>query len=181
MARKSSAKPAASSRPTRRKGDRHYDAPDGSVWDSLFEYKVYLRLADEDGIRTRRTVPGSGDTFIYFDRPRSAICRNCGSDQVVQQRSYTPDLFCDPVQHSVQDRLDRDTWVEAKGYLRGHDRRLLRCFVKERPDVNLWIIFQRDYYVTKPTAKRPGGLRITEWAAKYLKGTRVSVWPNIFA
>jgi len=160
--------------PSRNRNDYRYTAEDGSVWDSKYEHAVYTNLLAQN-ILVDRGRRGPIDTFPYFQYTKSGLCRDCGSTKVGKQRSYTPDLFRHTVRPESENSRDQGYWIEVKGYIRAPERSLLRSFVKERPDVDLRFIFQRDFYVTKPTAKRPDGLRITTWALRFLQARSI-VW-----
>jgi hypothetical protein len=138
-----------------------FRAPDGSEWDSKFEWQVYdVYLRDPvSGRKIRRTVKGSGDTLAYTVPVRNATCDSCGQAKVSKHRSYTPDIFHDGAGDAG---LKGSYLIETKGYLRAAERSLLRAFCKARPDIDLRIIYQRDFPVNK-------GLSITQWTAKYLK------------
>lgn len=153
----------AGARVTSKKRDMRWVASDGVVWASRFEYEVYdgLRRA---GLNVRKTT--EQDSIRYTHVVRQGACTVCGSDKVVTNRSYTPDLFV-----SSGSATDADNaggyYIEAKGYLRGPQRSLLRSVRKERPDVDLRLVVQRDYKVGKST--------LVGWATKYLK-VKTHVW-----
>ncbi len=159
--------------PGRRVGTKRRDmrwlAPDGTEWDSKFEYEIFLTY-QKAGMHVRRTT--EQDSLLFTRPVRNGACTECCSSEVVSRHTYTPDLF-------VSDAIDRRQgpesalptagyYIEAKGYLRAEQRSLLRALRKARPDVDLRVIVQRDYKVTK-------SLTITEWVRKYLRA-RVAVW-----
>lgn len=142
-----------------KRSDTRWEAPDGTIWASKFEYEVFDRLRGT--VNVRRTVEGA-DTFKYATHLRQGVCHACGSPNVGQERAYTPDLLVTP-QHG-----GAGFYVDVKGYIRKERRSLLRAFVLERPDVPLRLIVQRDYPVSAKAS-------LVEWAGKYLK-IPVHVW-----
>lgn len=143
--------------------------PDGTVWASKFEYEVFATLR-EKGYAVTKTSPE--DSLPYASDVKQGRCLECGSKRVVQERSYTPDLFVHTSPSAgggVQDsgRIRTGYYIEAKGYLRADRRKLLRCFRKANPDVDLRLVAQRDYKVGKGT--------LSSWAVKYLK-VPVHIW-----
>jgi len=100
-------------------------------------------------------------------------CGDCGSTEVGQQRTYTPDLYVDP------DHTKRKTigyYIEAKGYLRAKERALLRAFYKAHPDSAVRFLLQRDFpsgAKSKVTGKRSS---ITQWFRKFLPNAKVEIW-----
>lgn len=142
---------------TKRK-DMRFRSPDGQEWDSRFEWQVfdvYVRA----GWKVRRTAKGSSDTLSYVLPVRAATCLGCGSSEIGQQRKYTPDVFCDgsPVGGKAG-----EYFIEVKGYLRAAQRSLLRAFCKARKDVDLRIIYQRDFPISAKST-------ISQWTARFLK------------
>lgn len=95
-------------------------------------------------------------TVSYTSSFPHGYCGDCKSDNVIQDRTFTPDLVLPGYV------------IEAKGYLRADRRKLLRDMRKCLPDYPLRFILERDY---KATAK----LKLSEWIAKYLK-CPVIVW-----
>ena len=165
------AKPAT---PGRRVGtkdrDMRWEAPGGVVWSSRYEYELFLQLK-EQGYNVRKT--DEKDSLSYTSPVRGGRCLQCSSGKVVQEHVYTPDLSVGEQSPSAKPGSkdgNRDYCIEAKGYLRGPRRALLRHFRKARPGVDLRLVVQRDYRVSAKAT-------ITEWATKYLK-VPVVVWPG---
>lgn len=147
--------------------DMRWMGPDGSVWDSRFEYEVYSGLVKQ-GLNVRRTTPD--DSIPYTHAVRGGLCTVCASNKVVTERSYTPDFFVytdTALDRNTGSGVDKGYFIEAKGYLRADRRSLLRSLRKARPDIDLRLVAQRDYKVGKST--------LTGWASKYLK-VPVAVW-----
>lgn len=150
-----------------KKRDMRWQDPDGNIWASKFEYGIYAALK-EQGYDVFKT--GEQDSLRYTSDVRSGLCLECGARRVVQERTYTPDLFVHSrteANRSVRLEDRRGYYLEAKGYLRADRRRLLREFRKANPNIDLRLVAQRDYKVGKGT--------LTSWATKYLK-VPVHVW-----
>jgi len=148
-----------------KRSDHRWRAPDGTVWDSKFEWRVYddLRRA---GIAVRKC--SERDSISYSTKVRSGRCVACGGGTVVQDRSYTPDL------HVWQGPGDGDgIWLEVKGHMQPSRRSQLREVVKQNPELDLrFILYSAN---TKATKK----LRLWEYIEKYLKRP-VIVWQGEF-
>jgi hypothetical protein len=143
-----------------KKRDMRWKAPDGEIWASRFEYEVYCGFVSS-GLAVRR-ARSPQDSFSYDDPVRSARCVECGGGRVVKTRKYTPDLFVRTAPSGVAAREAEGYYVEAKGFIRPGSRRVLRSFRAARPDVDLRIVVQRDYKVTR-------SMTLTQWIARYLK------------
>jgi hypothetical protein len=143
-----------------KKSDMRWQAPDGTVWASRFEYAVYSTLL-EKGYDVRKT--GEQDRMAYTSTVNSGRCRKCGSTCVVEERTYTPDLFIVPRGGPAT----AGYYLEAKGYLRSERRSLLRAFRKTGPACDLRLVVQRDYKIGKST--------LVGWAERLLK-VPVTIW-----
>ena len=74
----------------------------------------------------------------------------CGSDEVVQNRIYTPDLFVD--HDPTWKGAKRDGYfIECKGYWPAEKRSLLRQVVEQNEGLDLRVLFAK---VAKLTPKR---------------------------
>lgn len=149
-----------------------WEAPDGTVWASKFEFEVFLGY-QRAGIKVRKTT--EHDSVRYTRPVRGGVCTKCTAREVVSEHRYTPDLLV--VQETPGGAAEQvaeagDYCLEAKGYLRAERRSLLRALCKERRDLRLRLLVQRDYRVTK-------SLTLTEWARKYLR-IPVAVWTGQF-
>jgi hypothetical protein len=165
--------PTLGTRVGHKRSDMRWLAPDGVEWSSKFEYEVYA-AAKLAGVRVRkcqRGKPGESgsDTFEYGHSPgRGLKCRVCGSDQVSQSRSYTPDLLHDPEvlparsEQVYSPGRSEHYYVDVKGYMRANKRSLLRSFCKARQDIALRVILQRDYRLSKTAT-------ISQWLSKTLR------------
>jgi hypothetical protein len=153
-----------------KRSDRHWTDPEGGTWDSRYEYLVW-RAASTAKVNIRRTT--KSDTFSFVLPIKRGKCGACGSDQVGQQRTYTPDF------HVTADNPKHETefyYIEAKGYLRPKERSLLRAFYKTNQDAPVRYLLQADFPAgarSKRTGKRSS---ITEWFSKFLPKAKVAVW-----
>jgi hypothetical protein len=147
-----------------KRADRRWKAPDGTVWASKFEWKVYEGLR-KAGVTVRKC--DSRDTVRYIERKRNGRCLECGSNSVVQDRTYTPDLF---VSTPREESPLSGYYIEAKGYFRADKRQLFRCLVASNKNYAIRVILERDGWVTK------GKTKYTDYFARYLKKTPVHVW-----
>lgn len=135
--------------------DYRYTDEHGETWDSKFEARVFNELrapAVRLGLTLRRCVK-PGDSVAYTTAIRGANCVECGSHEVVQRRTYTPDVHvCGS---------GREIWIEAKGYFDATKRACLRSLVKQAPDFDVRIVLAADHKAGKGT--------ITEYITKYMK------------
>lgn len=153
---------------TKRSDFRWLDA-DGTVWASKFEYTVYKALKDA-GVNVRKTT--EEDSVPYQSTFTHAYCAGCQSTNVVQDRTFTPDLFVVLQAQPGRSELHGQGYsAEVKGYLRADRRKLLRDLRRAKPLHDLRFIIERDY---KVTAK----LSLSQWITKYLK-CPVITWKGI--
>jgi hypothetical protein len=165
--RKAKPPPIAGERVGTKRSDMRWQSPDGSVWASRFEYAVYSALKDK-GYDVRKTT--EQDRMAYTSPVVNGKCTVCAADRVVTERHYTPDLFVVSRSGTTADPEDpsrRGYYIEAKGYLRGDRRSLLRAFRKSGPNCDLRMVVQRDYKVGKST--------LVGWATRLLK-VPVTIW-----
>ena len=147
-----------------KRSDRRWKAPDGTIWASKFEYTVYDTLLSAD-FDVRKC--GHDDTISYVEPRRNSRCVECGSDKVVQDRTYTPDLCM----YQETQRGDRPIYnIETKGYFRAERRKLFREMVKSNPTYPIVVILERNGWVTK------GKSRYLDYFKRYLKTVPVFVW-----
>jgi hypothetical protein len=151
-----------------KRSDRHWTAPDGELWDSRYEYLVYIKHRQE-GINIQRC--DKRDSFSFTLPIRGGSCRSCGSVEVGQRRTFTPDfrVVSEDREHPVV-----EYYIEAKGYIRAKERSLLRHFNKEYPDTDVRFILQNNHRVTKPSKTSEG--RLVDWFNKFMKGKKHYVW-----
>ena len=102
--------------------------------------------------------------LVYETPVNRGKCNVCGAGrpEVVQQRSYTPDIH-----------LANGIIVEAKGKFIASKRELMRNVVKCHPQVDLRFVFMRDNWLVARTKKR----RYSDWAralgVKFVIGTSI--------
>lgn len=130
---------------SKKRNDKRWQTEDGSVFASKLEAVVFEKLRQSELVDVRRCSAGEGDTFDYTTPVRSGSCGSCGSDRIVQRRTYTPDLCLTP-RGSSRDGPRR--YLEIKGYFPGPKRSLLRAFLKERPEIDLRLVLERDQRAT---------------------------------
>lgn len=91
---------------------------------------------------------------ISYNEPvTNGACRACGSGEVIQRRSYTPDIYLP----------SSDTWVECKGYFRQQNRKLMRAFIDGNPQLDLRFMFSADGWLA-PKSKAKNKRRYSDWA-----------------
>jgi len=147
-----------------KRNDRRWEAEDGEVWPSKFEWEVYTSLK-ATGRNVRRCT--SADTISYSEPRPNVSCLECGGSQCAQNRTYTPDLFLLPEAATS----DSDGYyIEVKGYFRDEKRKLFRCLRKVRPDIDLRVIFASDHWVNRPKT------RLSHYFDRYLKNTPYCFW-----
>lgn len=155
-----------------KRSDYRFRAPDGTEWDSRFEWQVTNGLV-KMGYPVEKCTKGGDHTVSYIQRVRGGTCAACGSNLVGKRRTYTPDLFHDPDCATGTPARDSEKfWIEVKGYLRSEERSLLRSLCTERPDLDLRFIYQRDFPIS-----RRSGTGIVEWTKSCLK-KHAAVWKN---
>lgn len=178
-------KPAiAGKRMGTKRSDTRWIEPDGEEFDSRFEAQVVnsARLA---GVLIRRAIKGTpdtpgSDTVAYRHKTsRGGRCAVCGSSDVYTARSYTADLLLDTAllskEHSDKDHKAGEparSHCDAKGYLRANKRSLLRSLHKARPDLDLRLILQRDYRISKTAT-------ISSWCNRVAK-IPYAIWTGSF-
>ena len=149
----------------KRSKSRDFRDPEGNVWDSPFEWHVYVGLRDT-GHSVRRT--DQRDSFSYHTSIVKGNCLECGSDQVVQDRIYTPDLFvveAEPSDGSSGLQGPDLYYLECKGYLRQDRRAQLAAFARQRKDVSVRILFTQERKLTKTLTNIEYALKYFKWPA----------------
>jgi len=145
-------------RPGRKKGskrsDKRWEAPDGTVWDSGYEYDCY-RAFRNIGYNVTVCYRGKGHTFNYVEPTRGGQCMECGSTEVFKHRSYTPDFY-------LQWEDNKPFYVETKGYWRPSQRALFQKFLKSNPELDVRIVLQSNAYKGKLA-------NMQEYVARYMK------------
>lgn len=150
-----------------KRSDRRWEAPDGTIWASKFEFQVFTKLTAL-GVVGRKCEQGGSDTFAYTTPIGTGRCAQCGSGQVVQERTYTPDVHISA--DSPVTCFEGDGYVEAKGFFPADKRGLLRHFRKTGPSINLCVIANADHWVTK------GRSRLSDYFKRYFKDVEFMIW-----
>jgi len=144
-----------------KRSDRRWKDGNGNIWASEFEYRVYEAMATTPGTDSvQRASEGKDHTFGYSTQVTKGSCLECGSGKVVQQRVYTPDLFCTP----PPDISDGGRYYfETKGYFSAERRNLYRAFLQSWPELNIMLIFQN--------GRKPKGMKRTmgQYADSFFK------------
>lgn len=146
--------------------DRRWKDPDGNEWASEFEYRVYdgLRLL---GYNVRKC--GEGDSFSYTSKIIRGECVECGSTDIRQQRTYTPDLYIDDLPEAAG---PRGRYIEVKGFWPADKRSLLRRAVRCNEDLDPLFVFQNDRPI-----QRGSKTRYSDYVERYFPGCGVAVYP----
>ena len=105
------------------------------------------------------------ECYVWYERKARALCRKCGSTEVYQKRTYTPDFF-----------LPNGIVIEVKGRLTAHNRKILVGTKTENPDLDLRIIFDKNNRLYKGAKTR-----YSQWAEQHdfeysLKGKVPEEW-----
>ena len=147
-----------------KRSDRRWLDDTGQEWASRYEYQVFCAFRDL-GVNIRKC--GKGDTIEYSEPKRNNKCLECGSERVVQTRTYTPDLCIDP------DSEGGRTFIEVKGYMPAPKRKLFKDMLKGRPDIDIALVFEKD--TRAPKSK----LRYLEYTKRYFKIPAVAGIKNL--
>lgn len=152
------------------RSDRRWEDDNGDIWASQFEHDVYHGLRDH-GYRVRRC--DESDTIAYTTPITSGRCVECGSASVLQDRTYTADLFVvtDPTEGAEAGSY----LVETKGYFARDSRARFREVAKELKSLNqtLRIIFESNSTrsLGKGTKQTP-----VSYIHRYCKNVIPGVW-----
>lgn len=149
---------------SKKRSDKRWEDEHG-VWPSKLESIIFNRIRQDSRIDVRRCSAEQGDTFAYTTSVRSGRCGSCGSDEIVQQRTYTPDLCLSP---RGSDGVTTRRYLEIKGYFPGDKRNLLRAFLKTGPHIDLRILLERDQRATR-------SVTLLEYCHKFFK-LPVHIW-----
>lgn len=152
-----------------KRSDRRYQSDDGQLWDSRFEWVVYDGLL-RSGYNLRRC--NEDDSITYHTSIPKGKCVECGGNEVLQGRVYTPDLFV--VGSKGKGSIAQAGYfVECKGYFPADKRTLFRAVANQASGIDLRIVFQREVILK--------GTKVTnvDYIKKFCKTTPVGVWdPN---
>jgi hypothetical protein len=147
-----------------KRSDKRWEDENG-VWASKLEAIVYQAIKRDPRVVVRRCSEQEGDTFAYTTLIRGGLCASCGDRDVVQERTYTPDLCLVPAGDVGEARR---RYLEIKGYFPGPKRNLLRGFLKTGPRLDLRLLLERD---TKATSS----MNLVEYCHKFFK-LPIHVW-----
>ncbi len=148
-----------------KKSDRRWVDDNGEEWDSRFESEVYRSLA-RDGHRIRRA--DKSDTVVYYTPVKQGRCLECDSNRVVQERTYTSDIFV--VGEPKKDPFNGPAFVESKGKFLGPKRELFKHLSRQWAGPPLFIVFQNSRKL--PGLKSNG----VEWCHRYCKNVTPGIW-----
>src|SRR3990167_10776992 len=104
---------------SKKRSDKRWQTEDGDVWASKLEAIIFERLNGRTDVSVRRCSEQEGDTFAYTTGVRSGCCGACGSGDIVQRRTYPPDLCLSPRSASVPGYDTPKRYLEIKGYFPG--------------------------------------------------------------
>jgi len=147
--------------------DRRWRDKTGQVWASRLECLVFEELSKDARIIVRKCERGTSDTFTYVSPVRGGECLGCGHKEIVQRRTFTPDLY---IRRKARGVDERGYYLEVKGRFTGPQRNLIRSFLKTGPGIDLRMLLERDRDAT-------GKLTMLEYVTKYLK-IPVHVWDH---
>jgi hypothetical protein len=149
-----------------KRSDRRYRSDDGQEWDSRFEWVVYNGLTS-NGYSVRRC--DESDAFAYNTTVKQGRCVECGSPKVLQERTYTPDLFVGGVK-GKRATVNDSYYIECKGYFPSDKRNLFRSFANQTEGLSLRILF--------PSEVRLKGTKVTnvQYVKKFCKTIPVGLW-----
>lgn len=149
------ARPAKAGRVGSKRWDMRYRDQWGQEWASKLESDLYAWFVANG--RSVRKCESGRDSVPYQTSVVGGKCLKCGHHKVCQEHTYTPDLFVTPA--SADEGLS--AYIEAKGYLRPKDRRILRAVNKAGVLPGLHLVLSRHHAPT------------VAWASKFLKGWRL--------
>lgn len=104
-----------------------------------------------DGVLVRRAA--AQELFKYTTAVKKGRCAKCLSDEVVQDRTYTPDLVILAKGELI--------YLETKGYFPGPKRSLFRAVLAANPNADIRLVAQSNHWVTK------GKTRLSDWAKRF--------------
>lgn len=154
----------------RRKGNRRADKrwidEHGNEWDSRFEYNVYSAQTDL-GYNIRRC--DERDAISYGTPVKGGRCMDCGMQRVLQERTYTADLY---VLGGQSLNKGRGYLLELKGYWPAPKRNLFRYIAQQcgNEGIDLRIAFE--------SGRAMRGTKLTgpEYIRKYCKNVMAGVF-----
>ena len=148
--RSKAADPCPCERIGKKRSDLRCKTPDGQEWASPFEARIFYSLRDA-GYSVRRSM--KHDALKYATPVKQGRCASCNSCEIVQDRTYTPDLLVEGPQGTIM--------LELKGYFTGPKRNLFRAARQSNPSADIRLIASSDHAVTK------GKTRLSDWAKRF--------------
>ena len=149
---KKPADPCPCERIGKKRSDLRCKTPDGQEWASPLEARVFFALKVA-GYAVRRTT--AADALKYATAVKQGRCTSCQGCEIVQDRTYTPDLIVyDP-------SWDADIMLEIKGYFAGPKRNLFRAARQSNPSADIRLIASTGHTVTK------GKTKLSDWAKRF--------------
>ena len=124
-----------------KRSDKRWKDDYGNEWASRLECEVFEALSKDERITVRKCERGGSDTFSYHSPVRGALCLECSGGEVVQLRTYTPDLHIVP---TSEEYTGGAYYLEIKGHFPARKRSLLRSFLKSGPHIDLRMVFESD-------------------------------------
>lgn len=88
------------------------------------------------------------DKYSFYVPEVGRVCGACGAKSVLRKSTYMPDF-----------KIGTKVYIEAKGKLTAGNRKRLIAFKKAHPEVRIYIMFQRDNWLT---SKRRA--KYSDWA-----------------
>lgn len=152
---KKDADPCPCERIGKKRSDLRCRTPDGQEWASPLESRVFFELT-----RKGYAVERNTDVFTYSTAVKQGRCAACNSCEIVQDRTYTPDLkvtFVDKIGSGDITYV----YLELKGYFAGPKRNLFRAARQSNPSADIRLIASTDHWVTK------GKTRLSDWAKRF--------------
>lgn len=149
---KKDADPCPCERIGKKRSDLRCRTPDGEEWASPLEARIYRSLLNQGYVVKREPA-----TFKYTTVVKQGRCASCGSCDIIQDRTYTPDLGLYPELGSDRDPI----YLEIKGYFAGPKRNLFRAARQSNPNADIRLIASTDHWVTKEKT------RLSDWAKRF--------------
>ena len=113
---------------------------------SKFEQRVHTNI-----YKFMSPVEYEPDTYYFPFKVGKGKCLDCGSPRISRQSSYTPDF-----------KIGDKVYIEAKGKFTPTNRTRLIAFAEEYPSVKIYLLFQRDNWLTKQHANK-----YSDWATDH--------------
>jgi hypothetical protein len=124
----------------------HYTNTNKCNYKSQFERGIAANL-------TKRSIKFEYEPhkITYWLKTRCAKCKNCGSKDVFEKHSYTPDFI-----------LSNGIVIEAKGKFTSENRTKMLSVIESNPELDIRMLFMKDNWLTKNH-----GHRYSDWCEKH--------------